>query len=1019
MQRERLFGVLDDAHRSALIWMAAPPGSGKTSLVTSYLGERQRPVAWMQVDTGDADPATFFHYLSLAAASIVENPPPLPIFTPQDAVNPAQFARRYFREWFAMAVVGTVLVLDNIQEAGDLPSWNAILAAMVEETPAGIQSIALSRTGLPFELTRLRLARQVSVLEWQDLRLRNEEAAALAVLIGVAGNDRHDNDLHDNDRHGHEAATRALIDRLHEQSQGWAAGLVLLVERLRQSGALQSEAFAGSLESVFEYFAGQVFNANSTRIQDTLMRLSFLPRMNANHATAISGDESAEHLLADLARRNLFVDRRLGVEISYQFHGLFRTFLQSRAHELLGATEYQRCASLGAGLMRASGQTEGALRLYLDGSDWPAACSLILECAESLIQTGRHQTLADWIQSLPKTLHDEQAWLVYWNGVAIIGSDPAKSRVLIERALAGFVRTADAVGQVRAIASLMSGWWAERSSLHWLEPYASRLNELLEDDQRFDVRSRALGFISLARARVMIRPDDPALAHYARRLAALLAEDLSPELVVGVGTCLIAYYWGVGDSEAGTAVARRTRPAAERSDVPVTDRLWFWFYLLTHLVYLADAEAGRDVMNRARELNDESGLSPPFVDFIRWGVTFELQHGRPLQARQMIERELLPIVDGASLFTQACVDLEQARCAIEEERLGDALAHAQRAVNLCDEGGLGWLRASLGLTLACAQALAGRIDDADQTLQWLRAHVGENLPILSASIEAYQCLVDLKAGRIELARLALDTAMHLRSVTTYPWGPGWNRPGIARIAAFALQEGRHVTPMCRIVTALRITPPSADIEHWPWAVRIKVLDGFSLQVADQPLQVGSGKAAHRLLELLKALAARGGDAVPADELADMVWPEAEGDNARRSLDTALSRLRKLLRCEAAVMIHDGKVSLHPHWVSLDFRAFAYQVRQMHERPAGSEPWTRAARRAIAHYRRPLLADERQTEWLIRLRESARRQWLRIVRELVQSLEAKGDRHGARVLQMAAEIIDPEFSRLPFASSSRT
>ena len=72
-------------------------------------------------------------------------------------------------------------------------------------------------------------------------------------------------------------------------------------------------------------------------------------------------------------------------------------------------------------------------------------------------------------------------------------------------------------------------------------------------------------------------------------------------------------------------------------------------------------------------------------------MTLELQLGWPDRARRMLEIELMPLLADASLSTQACIDLEQARCAIEGRRLDDAVAHAPHGVKLCGEGGLGWL----------------------------------------------------------------------------------------------------------------------------------------------------------------------------------------------------------------------------------------------------------------------------------------------------------------------------------------
>lgn len=47
-----------------------PPGAGKTTLAASYLDSQKRPLLWYQLDEGDADAATFFHYLGLAAGKL-------------------------------------------------------------------------------------------------------------------------------------------------------------------------------------------------------------------------------------------------------------------------------------------------------------------------------------------------------------------------------------------------------------------------------------------------------------------------------------------------------------------------------------------------------------------------------------------------------------------------------------------------------------------------------------------------------------------------------------------------------------------------------------------------------------------------------------------------------------------------------------------------------------------------------------------------------------------------------------
>ena len=69
LSRERLFDLLDRRMGRPVTWISAPAGSGKTTLVTSYLESRELPCLWYQVDRGDADIASFFYFMSRAAAN--------------------------------------------------------------------------------------------------------------------------------------------------------------------------------------------------------------------------------------------------------------------------------------------------------------------------------------------------------------------------------------------------------------------------------------------------------------------------------------------------------------------------------------------------------------------------------------------------------------------------------------------------------------------------------------------------------------------------------------------------------------------------------------------------------------------------------------------------------------------------------------------------------------------------------------------------------------------------------------
>ncbi|TLY59432.1 MAG: hypothetical protein E6K52_11620, partial [Gammaproteobacteria bacterium] len=65
--RTRLFEVLRRLIASApVVWLTGPPGSGKTTLIADYTARHQIDCLWYQMDRGDADVASFFHFLSEA-----------------------------------------------------------------------------------------------------------------------------------------------------------------------------------------------------------------------------------------------------------------------------------------------------------------------------------------------------------------------------------------------------------------------------------------------------------------------------------------------------------------------------------------------------------------------------------------------------------------------------------------------------------------------------------------------------------------------------------------------------------------------------------------------------------------------------------------------------------------------------------------------------------------------------------------------------------------------------------------
>ncbi|MEY2669314.1 MAG: hypothetical protein RJA59_1952, partial [Pseudomonadota bacterium] len=135
----------------------------------------------------------------------------------------------------------------------------------------------------------------------------------------------------------------------------------------------------------------------------------------------------------------------------------------------------------------------------------------------------------------------------------------------------------------------------------------------------------------------------------------------------------------------------------------------------------------------------------------------------------------------------------------------------------------------------------------------------------------------------------------------------WSDEEMARRYADALGAGIETDYVRGQIRFRRLVPPPlANEPRWPWRFRFRgrgqggvERDGVAIPGS------GSGKG----LELLEALVEQGGRGVPVPRLVDALWPDADGDQGRRSFDTTLHRLRKLLGDDDALRLEGGMLSL--------------------------------------------------------------------------------------------------------------
>jgi LuxR family maltose regulon positive regulatory protein len=593
--REQLLARLLEARRLRCIVVTGPAGAGKSTLIAAWrqaLVPLGFDVAWFAPGAQDDEPARFLQGL-LASVAQVEPAPLMEAAAADIDTDPDAIERLVISLVRGVAAHprDLALVLDDLHHLRH-PAILDALQWLLDYAPPNLHLVLASRGGLRLSLDRLRSQAQTLQLDQRDLRFTAAESAQyLKSQLG-------------------EAIDARTARSLHEQSEGWVAGLRLFTldwkKKQQEPGRAEAgQPFAGlparDALALTQYFEQAVCSRLSPGELEILVHAAACKRICAPLCAALVGapDRVAEvaTLLLRLESEDLFVlqvENQLA-ETWYRLHPLLRDALLTRL-AALDEPARQTVHARAFAWFRDRGLLEDAVRHAVQAGEPAQAAALVDQCAHALIVRGEQRELTALLRQLPPEQVQSSFSMRLWQVRTLYFERDldACTKMLdeLEREL-----PADAAAHRFHVAALQAALAVQRDDT---DTALSMLPQLLEvpadaDPLAVGVHRNVLSWLYMQRGDYeqarRVQLDAPPLTIDGVPLVATAAGSLH-------GRCLVGLSYAMeGKMTQAERVLRAVAAEAEQAGKPCVDARYLALALLADVLYeLGDARQARALL---------------------------------------------------------------------------------------------------------------------------------------------------------------------------------------------------------------------------------------------------------------------------------------------------------------------------------------------------------------------------------------------------------------------------------------
>ncbi|WP_172373057.1 LuxR C-terminal-related transcriptional regulator [Sporosarcina jiandibaonis] len=387
LRRDRLMTLLESGVDKHLSIVRAPAGYGKTTLLSQWSVRFIGQTAWISLNHSDNDPIRFWENIAKAIGQSLQTDlyeRLLPLLTTQPRLPVKLFVDLISTE-INKSNTRVQLILDDYQVITQSIIHRSI-ARLIEHRQKNFRLIIGSQSHLPLPIIRWKADSIVQEITIDQLKFTYKETVQFLKESSMPILDLN------------------TVHEIFKKTEGcpMSIKLVTKVTENKQLEEVMSEGSSGNNSYVSDYLFHELITGLSLQEKSFLLKTSILKVLAPEVCKALTDEIDVDTILSSLEKRGYFIYVMDEERKDFQYHNMFRDFLNKELRQRYSKEEVSRLFSKAAEELYKLGDFLNAIELSMRGNIFVDAMKWIEIHALDIFKLGYTETLKGWIDLLLK-----------------------------------------------------------------------------------------------------------------------------------------------------------------------------------------------------------------------------------------------------------------------------------------------------------------------------------------------------------------------------------------------------------------------------------------------------------------------------------------------------------------------------------------------------------------------------------------------------------------------------------------